>query len=295
MDINPILRLATVVSKDISNTLDVSVRRNELENSIADFKKYMQSVLGDDFEDIKIQEHCLIGDISEIEAQLQSSMSQLKEAFIMARTESAELCALPDTIFRAPKIKIRCTIPANNKTDGSFAKGLPCIVLPQPLDEELDNLHKKAIEAQLQAMELMEQYMHLYNKKKESLKIRDYPCTTDDELMHLSNIYSKDQLIKLFGILKEQGYISCDTDMNDFIYYMSGVGGKPTHILKWEKTSTSLAFFINTLYFNEPKKWIKTKNVFNKSNLSKLLSKASYSKSEDKFRDEFKKIKEMIS
>lgn len=81
--------------------------------------------------------------------------------------------------------------------------------------------------------------------------------------------YTKEQLADIYNGLKEKGYLSINTTEDEFMYYFSGEGNKPSRKLKWIGKKGKLALFI-WHFFDCNNKWIITEEVFEEQCRTKL-------------------------
>lgn len=96
------------------------------------------------------------------------------------------------------------------------------------------------------------------------------------EESHYQDIYSIDQLEIIRKYLINNKYLHKDTSTEDFVYYFSGKGDKPQKPLQWIGYKIDAAFFIDTFYNKETKKWKKAQQVFGYERLDNSLSCKSY-------------------
>ena len=117
----------------------------------------------------------------------------------------------------------------------------------------------------------------------------------ESKCMAFSPKYDDEKLHEIYQLLIDKDIIDEDTDFNDFRFYFSGRGEKPTKRLKWVGTGTDLAIFIHHFYYTEEKKWEKTKFVFDKEyNYPSVIERLGSRKKEDPFEAFADKIRKKI-
>lgn len=134
-----------------------------------------------------------------------------------------------------------------------------------------------------QKREFFEQKYHEVRRKEISIAC-DYLTaligktnnTCDDEA-HYKDIYTPQQLDIIFDYLIDNEYLDPKTQREDFVYYFSGRGEKPNVGLRWIGTKINAAFFIETFYIDDAKKWKKSQLIFGFTRLNNSLSSLSYS------------------
>jgi hypothetical protein len=86
---------------------------------------------------------------------------------------------------------------------------------------------------------------------------------------HFYGGYSEEQLMEMYEYLMRFRFISNDTDLDDFVYYMTGKGDKlPQYGLEWVKESVDLAYFIETFFKGHTKKWKIGEMIFGRKRLA---------------------------
>ena len=91
---------------------------------------------------------------------------------------------------------------------------------------------------------------------------QDCPKPNRHDHSHFENRYTDDQLIEILSYLKNMEYIEQATQPEDFIFYFSGRGDRPTKTLGWIQSQILLANFIGKYFQGELHIWVKTRKIF---------------------------------
>lgn len=306
MGMQPIEHLAFVLSKSISNTMDVEARLQEVQLCMSNFKDWVRSVLGDDFEELSIS--VTLND--NYKDQLADVFEELRTSFENVQCNIEELQDIDSAIFIAPKIKNRLNPRPNGQYGGNGdRRGLPTFLsVPAPVDDESSELYNQFLEEYMQATQTMSAYLLLIQqktkKKRGDFIVYDEENTAEQEerraekLSHFNDERTDEQLKVMLKELIKLNYIAADTSESDFIYYLSGRGCKPKDCLRWNSADgmgVVLAVFINYFYGEESKKWKKGELIFGKKHLgqsyTQSLDNATYSSHFDKMKEIERKMR----
>lgn len=266
--------LATVLSRSISNTMNVEARVQEIEQCMDDFKQWAHSVLGEEYEEISIDlsissENC--------QEQIEESFEQLRVSFENVKNNFEELRDIDSFIFVAPKIRKRVAIDSN---DGGLQQGLPnYFAVPLPVDEETNEVYQQFLQISLQQSQIAQRYLELINRKIHKSPSHFIVRADDnkEEFLHYEDVYSDTQLLSILSTLKSEGYIAMNTNEKAFIYFFSGRGNTPKEGLNWVATHLCLAVFLKEFYKNDSAIWLKAKNIFGIKNLAKTYNNSAFS------------------
>lgn len=105
-----------------------------------------------------------------------------------------------------------------------------------------------------------------------SERTQDRPGVNRYDHSHFEDRYTDNQLIEILSYLKNMEYIEQATKPEDFIYYFSGRGDKPSQPLAWIQSQILLATFIGIYFDNEGHKWEKTRKIFGLNKSANLAS-----------------------
>ena len=302
----PIERLAFVLSKSISNTMDVEARLQEVQHCMSNFKDWVRYILGDDFEELCVS----VTLNNNYKDQLADVFEELRTSFENVQCNIEELKDIDSSIFIAPKIKNRLSSHLNRQHGGNGdRRGLPSFLsVPAPVDDESSELYNQFLGEYMQATHTMNAYLLLIQqktkKKRGDFIVYDEEDTAEQEerraekLSHFNDERTDEQLKVMLKELIKLNYIAADTNEADFIYYLSGRGCKPKDCLRWNSADgmgVVLAVFINYFYGEESKKWKKGELIFGKKHLgqsyTQSLDNATYSSHFDKMKEIERKMR----
>ena len=264
MKTNPIVQLAFALRK-ISTPTNCNEKLQELERCMHNFKLWVKTVLGDDYEEIIIPKSA---DMNNYQEQIEKATEQLRISYVNVHCEIDSLKNIPDIIFSSPKISniINCG------NDSDYARVPAVLTIPPPVDEETAAIYEEYVKITIQQMQIVEKYLVLISKKRKKNRPQFIINLQEETYEHYDNVYTQSQLLYILKTLKEKGYIANDTDENSFIYFFSGRGDVPTHGLEWKSTQIGLAVFLKVFYYNDTQIWMKAENIFGIKNLSKTYS-----------------------
>lgn len=117
-------------------------------------------------------------------------------------------------------------------------------------------------------------------KEQEAKREASKRCSTD----YYHTQFSDEKLTRVYDYLMEQGYLQADNTLQEFVYYFSGRGEKPTKKLTWcgEFPMVKLSHFLHVIAGCDGEKWKKAKMVFTTAtNLAAALNNSSQNKFEN--------------
>lgn len=127
----------------------------------------------------------------------------------------------------------------------------------------------------------------LQKKKTEKIKL-PYP--------HYGNKYTDEQLKYILKTLIERGYIACDTNESDFIYFFSGRGEVPKSGLQWNEgvAHVHLCAFLKKFFAEDKRIWNKAESIFNMNNLGRIYSRDIFNSTGEESESFFEKLEKSI-
>lgn len=117
-------------------------------------------------------------------------------------------------------------------------------------------------------------YIDWVMKEQEAKREASKRCSTDFYYTQ----FSDEKLRRVYDYLMEQGYLQVDNTFQEFVYYFSGRGEKPTKKLTWcgKYAMVELSHFLYVIAKNDSTIWEKAKKVFTKAtNLATALNNTS--------------------